>query len=169
MGWKDDEDKRNAEIDALPDCELREPCKQCGTKRGKGPQKVNGQNTVRCAVCRRFQYNAPKSETGEAVRSIRSREDVDSFQRARIFERDGAICGLCARRSPDVILHVAHLISVADCIEYGFGSVDYNDDANLFVACEECNLGQGAKTYAPTMLIRLILKHNQYHRERRRT
>jgi 5-methylcytosine-specific restriction endonuclease McrA len=164
---KGDLTSEEATIDALPGYTLRAPCSSCGElSRGRGPRAVNGQAVVYCATCRRFAYNAPKSETGTPQRRLRSREDLRVGQRERILERDNATCLSCGRRPPEVILHVAHMISVADCIALGgFGSDDYNDDSNLYTACEECNLRQGRRSLPPSHMIRMILLHNRRKRE----
>jgi hypothetical protein len=52
---------RSLNPDAYP---LRAACPQCGAKTGRIDVR-NGQNSVFCTNCDAFQYNAPKSETGE--------------------------------------------------------------------------------------------------------
>jgi len=49
----------------------------------------------------------------------------------------GYICQ-CGRSAPDAVLHVDHVISVAD------GGQDNTD--NLITACSRCNLGKGSKS-----------------------
>jgi 5-methylcytosine-specific restriction endonuclease McrA len=100
------------------------------------------------------------------VRRVLNREAIDSFKRATIIERDGSACQDCGKRAPDVILHIAHMISVADCKTLGFDSDDYNDEFNLFVACEECNLAYGGRSIAPQHMARLILRANRHRRGR---
>ena len=43
--------------------EMRAPCKACGHRNGVLRCR-SGQDTVRCAACDVFQYNAPRSQTG---------------------------------------------------------------------------------------------------------
>jgi hypothetical protein len=163
--YRAEQAKFEAEIDALPDFKLRAPCR-CGSTRGKGPRDVSGQAMIYCAECRRHAYNAPKHETGRGVRKVLNREAIDSFTRARILEAAGSACSDCGKRAPEVILHIAHMISVADCKDLGGDSDDYNDEYNLFVACEECNLAYGGRSIAPLHMARLILRHNRYRRGR---
>jgi hypothetical protein len=66
---------------------MREPCPRCGCGDGTVAM-VNGQDTVRCAECERFCYNAPRTETGRPRRSLRTRPQVSPGQRARILLRD---------------------------------------------------------------------------------
>jgi len=54
--------------------DMRASCR-CGSSRGI-MRRIGGQDTVRCAACDAFQYNAPRSETGTAPpRSERSVDD----------------------------------------------------------------------------------------------
>ncbi len=121
---------------------------------------------IYCAACRLHAYNAPKHETGRGVRKVLNREAVNSDLRARIIERDGSACLDCGKRAPEVILHIAHMVSVADCKVMGFDADDYNDEYNLFVACEECNLTYGERSIAPQHMARLILRANRHRRGR---
>lgn len=57
--------------------------------------------------------------------------------RFAVFNRDGYRCIYCGKTAADSILHVDHKISVANG---GSDSIE-----NLATACEECNLGKGAK------------------------
>jgi hypothetical protein len=73
---------------------LREPCK-CGWTLGV-LKLVKGQNTARCAKCKTFLYNAPKTETGHVERTVRTlRSTVKPSQQARILDRDHGRCVLC--------------------------------------------------------------------------
>ncbi len=121
---------------------MRAPCPDCRGVAGRIEEK-NGQDTVRCAVCNRFCYNAPRVETGRAVRTVSTVHKAVSPQlRARILERDNFTCVLC--RATDTRLHVGHLISVEAGILYGLSDVEINDEENLVAMCEECNLGYSA-------------------------
>ncbi len=144
-----------AQVDALPDYVMRAPCRWCGEpSRGKGPRHSNGQDAILCAACRRVVYNAPRSETGKPQRNVRTRPDLRPGQRERILERDGGECFLCHRR--DAILHVSHALSVNDAKEFGWSEDEYMDDANLYAACEECNLGLRSKSMEARIFLRLI-------------
>lgn len=57
--------------------------------------------------------------------------------RFEVFKRDGFICQYCGAHPPETILHVDHIVAVAE----GGG----NDMDNLVTACEDCNLGKGAR------------------------
>lgn len=164
MSYKDEEARRIAEINALPNWHMRQPCKYCGVQRGKGPTRVNGQNVVYCHGCYRHAYNAPKTETGEETRQVITRVGISSYTKARILERDNSTCLECGRRAPEVIMHVGHFISVADCVDYGFGEDDYNCDDNLYASCEECNLARGDRSFPAPNYIRVFLKHNRAKR-----
>ena len=53
--------------------------------------------------------------------------------RFEVFKRDNFKCQYCGNSAPDVILHVDHIIPVAEK-----GS---NDLKNLITSCKQCNLG----------------------------
>ena len=139
--------------------ELRKPCESC--KGTIGTWRVSGMNRpVHCANCATWQnYHATRAETGEERISVRS-TSIPSSQRQRILERDGSRCVFCGRTSYDgVTLQVDHLISRHDCVKYGIGSIaEMNDDANLASSCDECNLGKGKRSIAPTALIALSIR-----------
>ena len=66
----------------------------------------------------------------------------------------------------DGILHVAHALSVADAVEAGWSEDEYMDDANLYAACEECNLGLKSRSMEARIFLRLIqlrLRRGQQH------
>lgn len=58
--------------------------------------------------------------------------------RWEVLERDGRRCRYCGANAPDTILHVDHVKSKKD------GGTD--DLANLVTACQDCNLGKGARS-----------------------
>jgi len=134
---------------------MSRPCK-CGSLDGFIRKSGPG-NSVRCSVCWEYVYAAPKSETGEEVRNVRSRPDLKIGQRERILERDNGFCQLCGRSSMHgVILHVAHALSVADARHLDVSQEIYMDDSNLFAACEECNLGIGDRSLEPRLMAKLL-------------
>ncbi len=111
-------------------------------------------------------YNAPKVETGEKTRSVTpEREAIAPKQRKRILERDRSTCLDCGGHAPNVILHVSHMLSVDDAKAVGskFGIRDefvskvLDDDLNLYVSCERCNLGQGKRSIDPLVAFRLMI------------
>jgi hypothetical protein len=75
---------------------LRAPCR-CGSVDGYIEARGN-QDTVFCASCRAYQYNAPRLETGRAVRSLSSRPGITPSQRARIMEEFGHANIACGKR-----------------------------------------------------------------------
>jgi 5-methylcytosine-specific restriction endonuclease McrA len=142
--------------DAEPPVEafkMRADCRYCGWPTGV-VKDVNGQDTVRCASCGRFQYNAPRTETGRAVRSINERPDVSPGRRARILARDGFACVGCHRT--DRPLHIGHLLSVKQGRDIGAADELLYSDENLAAMCEECNLGFGETSIGPQLLFHVL-------------
>jgi hypothetical protein len=134
--------------------QMRMPCAACGCEEGY-ITPTNGQNCVRCSDCDRWQYNAPKVETGEARRSIQTTHAaIKPSQRIRIIERAHGRCELCGARS---FLHVGHIVSVQDGHSLGLTDAQINSDDNLIAECEECNLGHG-KDSIPAWLVGAVLK-----------
>jgi hypothetical protein len=64
------------------------------------------------------------------------RKQVSTRTRFEIFKRDLFTCQYCGATPPGVLLHVDHIIAVAN----GGG----NDRDNLVTACQGCNLGKSA-------------------------
>jgi 5-methylcytosine-specific restriction endonuclease McrA len=129
---------------------MRQPCAECSTPDGT-IETVNGQDTVRCAWCKHFCYNAPKTETGRRVRPLTKRPNISTGMRKDIFLRDGGACIIChSTDRPEV----GHLISVADGAKYGIDFDLIHSDENLAVMCATCNNGIGEETVP----IRLICK-----------
>jgi 5-methylcytosine-specific restriction endonuclease McrA len=127
-------------VTGLRDMEMRSPCPACGKTAGLVEER-NGQDTVRCAACNRFCYNAPRVETGRAVRSVTTiHNGIKPGQRFDILQRDGFACVLC--KNDTKRLHAGHLISVEVGLRFGLTDAEINDDENLIAICEECNLGQ---------------------------
>jgi len=134
---------------------MRAPCNRCAGTTGRIESR-NGQDCVFCLTCGRFQYNAPKTETGREVRSLRTRPDIKTSQRSRILDRDGGRCVICHRA--DRGLELAHLVSVDDNQKLGLGMADSElyDDENLVAMCAPCNNGYGSMSVSPRMLLMLI-------------
>lgn len=65
------------------------------------------------------------------------RKPMSKKLRFEVFKRDNFSCQYCGKAAPDVILHVDHINPVA-----GGGE---NDILNLITACQDCNLGKGAR------------------------
>lgn len=132
---------------------MRNPCKHCGGIEGVIVEK-NGQDTVRCAACNAFAYNAPRTETGRAQRSVSTvHAGIKPGKRSRVLERAGAKCEICGARGN---LHVGHILSVADGLKQGLSEAQLNSEDNLLASCEECNLGQGDRSLPPWLAIALV-------------
>lgn len=135
---------------------MREACKDCGTFDGFIRKSGPG-NSVRCSICWKVVYIAPKSETGEAPRSLNSRPDLPGGARDFVLTRANHRCELCGRGAPDVILQVAHALSIADCKALSVPEEEWHHDSNLLAACEECNSDMGARSLEPRQMARLLL------------
>lgn len=125
-----------------PAFRMRKPCGYCGCEDGR-IQERGSQDCVYCFGCDRFQYNAPRAETGKPVRSVTSnRAGIKPSQRARIIvERASCRCELCGTNKSE--LHVGHLLSIDEGLKQGFTEQELNHDENLAAMCAECNLGIG--------------------------
>lgn len=135
---------------------MREPC-VCGSEMGRIIEKGTN-DLVYCRDCDKFQYNAPRVETGKAVRSVSTtHKGVKPKQRARILMRASKRCELCGASSGANELHVGHMLSVKDGHTAGLPDVVINSDENLCCLCAACNLGMGRKTM-PLRLAAAILK-----------
>lgn len=133
---------------------LRTPCR-CGGEEGRIETR-NGQDCVFCLKCGCHCYNAPKTETGRAVRSVSTaRKDIKPAQRARILMRASGHCELCGKT--EGIMHVGHLLSVKDAMSGGLTETEIGDDENLAAFCEECNLGIGEQTVPLRLVIGIQL------------
>jgi len=65
-----------------------------------------------------------------------ARKAISKKARFEVFKRDGFVCQYCGAHPPQAILHVDHIVPVAE----GGG----NEDTNLVTACDACNLGKSA-------------------------
>lgn len=70
------------------------------------------------------------------VQSRPKRKAISTRARFEVFKRDQFTCQYCGAHPPGVLLHVDHILAVAQ------GGT--NDAHNLVTACESCNLGKGA-------------------------
>jgi 5-methylcytosine-specific restriction endonuclease McrA len=131
---------------------MRSACKECGSTEGT-LRPTNGQNCVYCNGCNRLAYNAPKSETGEAVRSLRTRPDISPSKRARILDRDNHTCVACHRSK--VPLDVGHLLSVSEGRIHGLTDEELWHDENLAAMCASCNSGYSSRSVSLRLAIHL--------------
>ncbi len=126
---------------------MRQPCPKCGGTEGV-IETQSGQDRVFC-LCGAWVYNAPKTETGRAVRSVTTvHNGIKPKLRMRIIERANGHCELCGAKDN---LHVGHMISVDAGLKAGMTDAEINSDENLYCSCDECNLGLG-KTPIPLRL-----------------
>jgi len=102
----------------------------------------NGQDVVRCSACNRYQYNAPRVETGRKVRTLASREGVPVGQRSRILDAHDHCCIACGRRPPDIRLELDHIIPRDVAAKFDILDDLIDSPANLAPLCAECNSGR---------------------------
>lgn len=134
---------------------MRAACAQCGTTEGYIIER-GSQDVMRCVICDAYQYCAPRTETGKAVRTLASRPNIKPSTRARILHEHDYACVCCGRRAPDVSLDLGHLISRDDAARAGFLDDPLIDSEwNLAPMCQECNSGQRP---LGTVSIRLIYR-----------
>ncbi len=131
----------------------------CGSKEGSITE-TGAQDVVRCAACNKFQYNAPRVETGKAVRSVSTTHAAISPRlRAEILMRAGWRCQCCGRQPTKATeeLHVSHCVSVASGHELGLTDDQINNAENLMASCAECNLGLGKETVPVWLLVAALM------------
>jgi hypothetical protein len=104
--------------------EIKEACGQSGCKPGRRQGALS--RRVRPSGIRRILNN-----TGLRTKRV----GLSPSTRFIVLTRDNFTFRYCGRRSPDVTLHVDHVIPVVDG-----GS---NQIHNLVTACDICNLGKG--------------------------
>lgn len=66
-----------------------------------------------------------------------ARKAISKKVRFDVFKRDGFECQYCGAHPPAVVLHIDHINPVAN------GGTNHID--NLVTACDQCNLGKGAR------------------------
>jgi 5-methylcytosine-specific restriction endonuclease McrA len=121
---------------------LRKPCRQCGGSDGHIETK-SGQDCVYCIACGLWEHNAPRLETGRALRTLSTRPGLTVSQRARVFDAHDHRCIACGRSAGDgVTLDLGHLISRDDAEAHGFLDEIIDSEWNLAPMCAECNSGQ---------------------------
>jgi 5-methylcytosine-specific restriction endonuclease McrA len=132
---------------------MRAPCVKCGHTEGHIETR-NGQDVVRCAACDRYQYCAPRTETGREARNHRTRPDIKPSQRARVLDRDGGRCIIC--HATERALDVGHLVSVDDGRNLGMTETEIFSDDNLAAMCAPCNSGYGTLSINPRIIVAAI-------------
>ena len=87
------------------------------------------------------------------------RKPIPKKMRFEVFKRDGFTCQYCGAKPPDVVLHVDHIVPVAD----GGG----NEMDNLVTACQECNLGKGARLLDDDAVAHAVRARKEEYEERK--
>lgn len=65
------------------------------------------------------------------------RTAISKKTRFEVFKRDSFKCQYCGKSAPDVVLHIDHIIPVAEGGK--------NNILNLITSCIDCNFGKGAR------------------------
>ena len=73
----------------------------------------------------------------ERIDCLPKRKTISKSLRYDVLKRDSFTCQYCGRSAPDVVLQVDHIQPVS--------KGGQNDISNLITACQDCNLGKGAK------------------------
>lgn len=118
---------------------LRSSC-PCGGTSGHIITR-GGQDCVYCDNCARYQYNAPRVETGRAKRTLQTRPGITPAQRARVLTAHDHACIGCGGRPPTVELTLEHIISREMADHYGMLDPLIDSEWNLAPMCHECNSG----------------------------
>lgn len=137
---------------------MRDPCMRCSGTSGRIETK-GGQDCVYCA-CGKFQYNAPKTETGRKVRTVSTtHEAISPKQRSRVIERANCHCERCGKSAAASVtgLQVGHILSVEEGHAQGLPDSIINSDENLIAECDECNLGHGKGVLPVRLLVALLV------------
>jgi hypothetical protein len=116
----------------------------------------NGQDCVYC-ICGRFQYNAPKTETGRLQRTLASRPGITPSMRRRVFDLCANACVLCGRRAPEARLEIDHMLSREIAERHGFLDDLIDSEHNYAVLCAECNSGDRALSKPDATLIYRVI------------
>lgn len=137
---------------------MRKPC-ACGGLEGEIKTR-SGQDCVYCNSCNRWQYNAPKTETGREQRSVSTtHRAIKPGQRSRVIERANMRCERCGKPAAEskTGLHVGHILSVDEGHKQGLSDEIVNSDENLIAECDECNLGHGKGVLPVRFYIALLM------------
>lgn len=131
---------------------MRAAC-SCGAQDGVIRPR-GAQDCVFCVECDKFQYNAPRAETGKPVRHVKNRDALKPKRRAKILLRANGHCELCGSTGE---LHVGHLLSVDDGRRQGFKDEDLDSPENTCAMCDTCNLGLGKETVPLRFAIAIVM------------
>lgn len=133
---------------------LREPCGACGSDIGVIREK-NGQDCVYCATCDRWQYNAPRLETGRAERKLSTRPTITPSMKARVLAAHDHACIACGGRAPQVRLELDHILSRELAAAHNLLDALIDSEWNLAPMCAECNSG---KRWVAEPMVRLMYR-----------
>jgi 5-methylcytosine-specific restriction endonuclease McrA len=138
--------------------QMRSPCNSCGSSSGS-IQTRNGQDCVYCNECEKYQYNAPKTETGRAQRTVQTtHKSIKPRVRSQVIERSNGRCERCGKHAleSETGLHVGHVLSVDEGHRQGLKDDVINSMENLIAECDECNLGHGKGVLPVRLLLALL-------------
>jgi hypothetical protein len=138
---------------------MRKTC-VCGSETGFIKTR-SGQDCVFCSACSKWQYNAPKTETGRAARSVSTtHEAIKPKLRSRVIERANGRCERCGKPAEltQTGLHVGHIVSVEAGHKYGLSDAEINNEENLIAECDECNLGHSSDALPIRMYMAILKK-----------
>lgn len=88
-----------------------------------------------------------------------ARKAIGKKTRFEIFKRDNFTCQYCGKSAPNVILHIDHIIPVAEGGK--------NHITNLITSCAECNLGKGAVSLSDNSVVEKQKRQLEEINERR--
>jgi hypothetical protein len=132
---------------------MRAPCSECGCEFGI-LRTVGFQDTIKCHQCGKFQYNAPRKETGKPQLHVPMREKISPALRAEVLTRASCACEICHRAN--LPLSVGHLLSIDAGKAAGMSESELNSEENLAAMCDACNLGIGKQPVPLRIMIAII-------------
>ena len=88
-----------------------------------------------------------------------ARKAISKKIRFEIFKRDSFKCQYCGKSAPDAILHIDHIIPVAEGGK--------NHITNLITSCIDCNLGKGAVSLSDNSVVEKQKRQLEEINERR--
>lgn len=152
----------------MTDFALRAAC-TCGST--TGVIRTQGlQDCVYCAGCHRYQYNAPRTETGRKPRTLATREGITPSMRARILDRHDHACIACGKRPPEVRLEMEHIISREVADDFGLLDELIDSEWNMAPMCAECNSGhRWLKRPAVRLMYRCLMMAQRAAEDRQET
>lgn len=86
------------------------------------------------------------------------RKSLSKKIRFEVFKRDSFTCQYCGKSAPDVVLHVDHIIPVAEGGQ--------NEILNLATSCFDCNMGKSYRKLLDSSIVRSQLSQTKKQSER---